>query len=155
MKGNPQLIECLNSLLADELTAINQYIVHSEMCANWGYEKLHARFEKRAIDEMKHAEKLIARILFLEGIPVVSNLKPIYIGSDVIKQLENDHAAEEEAIAAYNAAINLAGSVNDFATREILEHILNDEDEHIDKIEELQDQISHMTLPIFLTTQVG
>lgn len=155
MKGNSQLIETLNSLLADELSAINQYIVHSEMCANWGYEKLHSRFEKRAIDEMKHAEKLIARILFLEGIPIVSNLNPIHIGSDVVKQLENDHIAEEGAIAAYNAAIKLAGEVNDFATRELLEDILKDEDDHIDKIEELQDQVSHMTLPIFLTTQVG
>jgi bacterioferritin len=155
MKGNPKLIEALNSLLADELSAINQYIVHSEMCANWGYEKLHARFEKRAIDEMKHAEKLIARILFLEGMPIVSNLKPIHIGSDIEKQLEYDRLAEQGAIEAYNAAIKLAGDVNDFATREILEHILNDEDEHIDKIEELQDQIGHMTLPIFLTTQVG
>ena len=155
MKGNPQLIEALNSLLADELGAINQYIVHSEMCANWGYEKLHKRFEKRAIDEMKHAEKLIARILFLEGMPIVSKLAPIHIGSDIVKQLEYDRLAEEGAIAAYNKAIKLAGDVNDFATREILEDILNDEDVHIDKIEELQDQISHMTLPIFLTTQVG
>lgn len=155
MKGNPKLIETLNALLADELTAINQYIVHSEMCANWGYDKLHARFEKRAIDEMKHAEKLIARILFLEGTPVVSQLNPIHIGSDVAKQLENDHAAERGAIAAYNAAIQLAGEVGDFATRELLEEILQDEDDHIDKIEEQQDQISHMTLPIFLTTQVG
>lgn len=154
MKGHPKLIETLNALLADELSAINQYIVHSEMCANWGYEKLHARFEKRAIDEMRHAEKLIARILFLEGIPVVSNLNPIHIGKDVALQLENDHAAESGAIEAYNSAIKLAGEVNDFATREILEHILNDEDAHIDKIEELQDQISHMTLPLFLTTQV-
>lgn len=155
MKGNEKLIEALNGLLADELSAINQYIVHSEMCANWGYEKLHGRFEKRAIDEMKHAEKLIARILFLEGTPIVSNLNPIYIGSDVAKQLANDHTAEEGAIEAYNAAIKLAGEVNDFATREILEDILNDEDAHIDKIEELQDQIQHMTLPLFLSTQVG
>ncbi len=154
MKGNPKLIETLNSLLADELTAINQYIVHSEMCANWGYSKLHDQFEKRAIGEMKHAEMLIARILFLEGIPIVSKLKDIHIGADIPKQLANDHAAEEGAIAAYNAAIKLAGEVNDYATREILEHILQDEDEHIDKIEELQDQVGHMTLPIFLTTQV-
>ncbi|WP_346353217.1 bacterioferritin [Azotosporobacter soli] len=155
MKGNPKLIEALNALLADELSAINQYIVHSEMCANWGYEKLHSTFERRAIEEMKHAEILIARILFLEGLPVVSKLNPIHIGSDVTKQLEKDHAAEEGAIAAYNAAIRLAGDVNDFATREILEHILSDEDRHIDGIEELQDQIGHMTLPIFLTTQVA
>jgi bacterioferritin len=155
VKGNPKLIETLNSLLADELTAINQYMVHSEMAANWGYGKLHEHFEKRAIVEMKHAEKLIGRILFLEGIPTVSNLKKITIGSDVAKQLDYDHAAEEGAIKAYNAGIRLAGDVEDFATREILEHILNDEDGHIDGIEELQDQIAHMTLPIFLTTQVG
>jgi bacterioferritin len=154
MKGNPKLIETLNSLLADELTAINQYMVHSEMCANWGYEKLHKKIEKRAIVEMKHAEKLIGRILFLEGLPVVSNLKEMHIGSEIPKQLANDHAAEEGAIAAYNAAIQQAGELKDFATREILEHILNDEDQHIDEIEELQDQISHMTLPVFLTTQV-
>ena len=154
MKGNPKLIEALNSLLSDELSAINQYIVHSEMCANWGYEKLHAKFEKRAIDEMKHAEKLIARILFLEGTPIVSQLKPIHIGSDVAKQLECDRVAEEGAIAAYNAAIVLAGEVKDYATREILEHILNDEDAHIDAIEENQDQIGHMTLGIYLTTKV-
>ncbi|HUI44549.1 MAG TPA: bacterioferritin [Nitrospirota bacterium] len=154
MKGNQKLIETLNSLLADELTAINQYMVHSEICANWGYEKLHKLIEKRAIVEMKHAEKLIGRILFLEGLPIVSKLKEIRIGSDIPKQLTNDHAAEEGAIAAYNAAIKLAGEVTDFATREVLEHILTDEDQHIDEIEELQDQISHMTLPVFLTTQV-
>jgi bacterioferritin len=154
MKGNPKLIETLNSLLADELTAINQYMVHSEICANWGYGKLHEHFEKRAIAEMKHAEKLIGRILFLEGIPTVTNLKKISIGGEIPKQLEYDHAAEEGAIKAYNAGIQLAGEVGDFATREVLEHILNDEDEHIDGIEALQDQISHMTLPIFLTTQV-
>jgi bacterioferritin len=155
VKGNPKLIETLNSLLADELTAINQYMVHSEMAANWGYEKLHEHFEKRAITEMKHAEKLIGRILFLEGSPTVSNLKKISIGSDVPKQLENDHAAEEGAIRAYSAGIQLAGEVSDFATREVLERILSDEDDHINGIEELQDQISHMTLQIFLTTQVG
>ncbi len=154
MKGDPKLIETLNSLLADELTAINQYMVHSEMCDNWGYEKLHKHFEKRAIDEMKHAEKLIGRILFLEGIPIVTNLKKILIGADVPKQLEYDHKAEEEAIKAYNDAIVLAGEVKDFATREVLESILKDEDMHIDQIEELQDQINQMSIQIFLTTQV-
>lgn len=154
MKGNPRLIETLNALLADELSAINQYMVHSEMAANWGYDKLHQYFEKRSIDEMKHAEILIGRILFLEGLPIVSKLNPIHIGSDVPKQLDSDHKAEEGAIEAYNAAIKLAGEVNDFATREVLEHILNDEDRHIDQIEELQDQIGHMTLPLFLTTQL-
>jgi len=154
MKGNEKLIDVLNSLLADELTAINQYMVHSEMCANWGYDKLHKRIEARAITEMKHAETLISRILFLEGTPVVSHLREINIGSDVEKQLARDRAAEIGAVQAYNAAIVLAGEVRDFATREILEEILSDEDEHVDEIEEMQDQIGHMTLPIFLTTQV-
>ncbi|MBF0205576.1 MAG: bacterioferritin [Oligoflexia bacterium] len=154
MKGNEKLIESLNSLLADELTAINQYMVHSEMAANWGYQKLHHHFEKRAVDEMKHAEKLIARILFLEGLPVVSNLRKIHIGSDVPKQITNDHAAEKDAIVAYNNAIKLAGDVGDFATREILEEILKDEDRHLDDIEALQDQISQMSVQIFLSTQL-
>ena len=154
MKGNAKLLEALNSLLADELTAINQYMVHSEMNANWGYQKLHKHFEKRAIDEMKHSEKLIGRIVFLEGTPVVSELRKINIGAEVPKMLANDHAAESDAIKSYNAGIKLAGDVADFATREILEGILNDEDRHIDGIEELRDQVAQMTLPIFLTTQV-
>ncbi len=155
MKGDPKLIKVLNSLLADELTAINQYMVHSEMCDGWGYEKLHKVIEKRAIDEMKHAEKLIGRILFLEGLPIVSELKPLFIGSDVPKMYVFDHKAEEGAIKAYNDAIVLAGNVKDFATRDLLQTILNDEDAHLDEIEEVQDQIKQMSLQIFLTTQVG
>jgi bacterioferritin len=154
MKGNDKLLASLNSLLADELTAINQYMVHSEMCDSWGYEKLHKHFEKRAIDEMKHAEKLIGRILFLEGIPIVSELKKIHIGDVVPKQLANDLAAENDAIKAYNEAIVLAGEVRDHATRDILQSILNDEDRHLDEIEELRDQIDQMTLGVFLVTQV-
>ena len=155
MKGNPKLIDMLNFLLADELTAINQYIVHAEMCEDWGYGKLHKSFEKRAIDEMKHAEKLIGRILFLEGIPIVSELNRIHIGAEVPQQVENDRVAEAGAIRAYNEAIVLAGELLDYATRDVLVQILNDEDRHMDEIEELQDQIEQMTLPIFLTTQVG
>ncbi|MFH1880583.1 MAG: bacterioferritin [Bacillota bacterium] len=155
MKGDPKLIVTLNQLLADELTAINQYMVHAEMCEAWGYGKLHGKLQKRAIDEMKHAEKLIARILFLEGLPIVSSLNKIHIGSDIPKQAANDRVAEADAIKAYNDAIVLAGELRDYATRELLEKILSDEDRHIDEIEELQDQIGQMTLPIFLTTQVG
>ena len=154
MKGDKRLIEALNGLLADELTAINQYMVHSEMCDDWGYEKLHKHFEKRAIDEMKHAEKLIGRILFLEGLPTVSVLNKINIGSGVDKQLANDRAAEDGAIKAYNEAIALAGEVRDSATRDFLQGILNDEDAHMDGIESLQAQIEQMTLQTFLTTQV-
>jgi bacterioferritin len=154
MQGNPKLIETLNALLADELAAINQYIVHAEMCEDWGYGKLHKGFEKRAIDEMKHAEKLIGRILFLGGTPIVSELSNIHIGKDVPKQVEYDRAAEEGAIKAYNDAIVLAGEVRDHATRDLLMQILNDEDRHMDELEELLDQIEQMTLPMFLTTQV-
>ncbi len=155
MKGNAKLMETLDSLLADELTAINQYMVHSEMCENWGYTKLHKHFEERAITEMKHAETLIGRILFLEGKPTVSKLREMSIGADVPKQLASDLRLEMGAIKAYNDAIKLAGEVGDFATREVLEKILQDEDGHVDGIEELQDQIDQMTLPIFLTTKVG
>ncbi len=155
MQSNQQLIDTLNALLADELTAINQYIVHAEMCEDWGYGKLHKIFEKRAIDEMKHAEKLIGRILFLEGIPIVTELNKIHIGADVPKQVENDRVAEMGAIKGYNDAIALAGELRDYATRDILVQILNDEDKHMDEIEELQGQIEQMTLPIFLLGQLG
>ena len=154
MKGNQKLIETLNALLADELAAINQYIVHAEMCEDWGYGKLHEGFEKRSIEEMKHAEKLIGRILFLGGTPIVSDLSNIHIGKDVPTQVEYDRAAEERAIKAYNDAIALAGEVRDHATRDILIQILNDEDRHMDELEELLDQIEQMTLPIYLTSQV-
>jgi len=153
MKGDPKIIKSLNSLLADELTAISQYMVHAEMCDNWGYGKLNESIEKRAIDEMKHAEKLIGRILFLEGIPIVSNLTDFHIGSDVPKMFTNDNAAETGAIKAYNDAIALCGEKKDFATREILEKILQDEDRHIDEIEEVQDQIQQMGVQIFLSVQ--
>ena len=154
MKGDPKLLQTLNSLLADELTAINQYMVHSEMAEAWGYKKLHEAFEKRAIDEMKHAETLIGRILFLEGSPTVSKLNKMMIGADVPKQLAGDRGLEMGAVKAYNEAIILAGEVKDFATRQILEKILADEDRHIDQIEEMQDQIQQMSLQIFLSTQV-
>lgn len=154
MKGDPKLIEVLNSLLSDELTAISQYMVHSEMCDNWGYDKLHKMIEKRAVTEMKHAEKLIGRILFLDGIPIVSNLKMIHIGADVPKMFGNDHEAEVGAVKSYNAGVVIAGDVKDFATREVLEQILKDEDGHVDEIEAVQDQISQMGLQIFLSIQV-
>jgi bacterioferritin len=154
MKGDKKLIDVLNSLLADELTAISQYMVHSEMCDNWGYDKLHKTIEKRAVDEMKHAEKLIGRILFLEGLPIVSDLKKMHIGAEIPKMFGNDHESESGAVKSYNAAIKLAGDVKDFATREVLETILKDEDAHIDGIEMTLDQIRQMGLPVFLTTQV-
>ncbi|MDD4924178.1 MAG: bacterioferritin [Dehalococcoidales bacterium] len=154
MKGSTKVITVLNSLLADELTAVNQYMVHAEMCENWGYDKLGDVIQKRAIEEMKHAEKLIARILFLEGVPVVNNLKGIYIGSDVPKMFSNDHKAEEDAIKAYNEAIVVCAEAMDYATRELLQTILQDEDSHIDNIEEVQDGINQLGVQIFLSAQL-
>ena len=153
MKGNEKLIKKLDDLLADELTAINQYMVHSEMCANWGYDLLHKTVEKRAIQEMKHAEKLIARILFLDGKPTVSKLNSVHIGQDVPKQVESDLAAENQAVQSYNEAIHLANEVGDAATKALLESILQDEDAHVDWLEEQLDQIAQMGTGIYLSTQ--
>jgi len=154
VKGNASIIEKLNDLLSDELTAINQYMVHSEMCDNWGYERLHKVVEKRAIDEMKHAEKLIQRILFLDGRPIVSNLKKINIGPEVEIQHQNDWNAENDAIKSYNDGIRLAVEIGDNGTREILESILREEESHIDWIEAQLDQIKQMGTPNYLVEQI-
>ncbi len=155
MKGNDRIIGQLNELLADELSAINQYMVQSEMCANWGYEKLHKAIEKRAIEEMKHAEKLIGRILFLEGAPIVSKLNPIHIGNDVATQHKNNWKAEAGAVKAYNEEIRLSVEVGDNGTRELLEGILRDEENHIDWLEAQLDQIKQMGIQNYLVEQVG
>ena len=153
MKGDNKVIETLNPLLARELTVVNQYMVHAEICDNWGYNKLHDAIQKRAVVEMKHAEKLIGRIVFLEGIPVVSELEKLHIGGDIPQMFANDHEAEIDASNRYNAAIVVCGDAKDFVTRELLENILNEEDEHIDSIEKVQDQIQQIGLPQFLSTQ--
>jgi bacterioferritin len=154
MKGNEKVIEHLNLRLAEELTAINQYIVHSEMCANWGYERLHKMIEKRAISEMKHAEKLIARILFLDGRPIVSELNKIHIGAEVPKMHSNDLNAEEVAVRGYNESIRLTLDVGDNGTRELLEEILKDEEYHIDEIEAQLEQIKQMGPQNYLVEQL-
>ncbi len=155
MKGNAKTIATLNELLSEELTAINQYMVHSEMAENWGLGKLKKLVRARAMSEMKHAEILIERILFLEGAPVVSNLKKISIGSDVPTQLKNDLALEMDAIESYNRAIAELGAAGDNATREMLVKILQDEDRDVDAIEERLDQIEQMGLQNFLALQAG
>ncbi|KAF0108210.1 MAG: bacterioferritin [Chloroflexi bacterium] len=154
MKGNEKVIQVLNESLADELTAVNQYMVHAQMCANWGYKGLSDKIEKRAIEEMKHAETHIDRILFLEGMPIVSELKKITIGADVLAQLKNDHAAEEGAIKSYNAAIKICTEMADNGTREILEDILGDEEAHIDWLEAQMDQIAQMGIQNYLVEQL-
>ena len=154
MKGNDKIIEALNAQLADELTAINQYMVHSEMCDNWGYKKLHKAVEARAITEMKHAEKLIGRIIFLEGAPVVSRLKKIQIGQDVAAQINFDWEAEDGAVKTYNEAVRLAAELGDNGSRELFESILKDEEDHIDWIEAQKDQIKQMGIQNYLVEQV-
>jgi bacterioferritin len=155
MKGNEKIIALLNELLADELTAISQYMVHSEMCANWGYHKLHEATEKRAIEEMKHAEKLIGRLLFLEGQPVVSQLNKMSIGATVEAQLKNDLAAEADAIKAYNDGIRLCLDLGDNGSRELIEDNLEDEEEHLDWLEAQLDQINQMGLQNYLLGQLS
>jgi bacterioferritin len=154
MKGDAKIIDQLNARLSEELAAISQYMVHSEMDADWGYAKLHGTVEKRAIDEMKHAEKLIGRILFLEGRPVVSNLAKIVIGEDVPKQIQHDRDGEAAAIKAYNDTIRLAAETGDNGTKELLDSILQDEEAHIDLLESQAGQIEQMGLANFLESQL-
>ena len=153
MKGNEKVLAVLNDLLADELTAISQYMVHSEMCANWGYDNLHGAIEKQAIDEMRHAEQLIGRILFLEGTPVVSRLNPMKIGSGVADMVSYDQDAELGAIRAYNKAIALARESADQATADMLTGILKMEEGHIDWAEIQRSQIEQMGLENYLANQ--
>ncbi len=155
MKGNDKIIAVLNDLLADELTAISQYIVHSEMCANWGYERLHDAVEKRAIQEMGHAEKLIERILFFEGQPIVSRLNPMHIGAEVEAQLRNDLDAELGAVKAYNGGVRLTTELGDNGTRALMESILGDEEEHVDWLEAQLDQIAQMGIQDYLGHQIS
>jgi bacterioferritin len=155
MKGDPKVIKVLNDLLAEELTAINQYMVHSEMCDNWGYEKLHKAIEKQAFDEMHHAEWLIQRILFLEGSPTVSKLNKMAIGKTVKDMVLNDYQAEVDAVKAYNAAIQTAVSCHDNGTRDLLTKILKDEERHVDWAEVQRDQIEQMGLANYLQNQVA
>lgn len=155
MKGNPRVIEKLNVLLADELTAISQYMVQAEMCANWGYKHLAETIEKRAMDEMKHAEKHIERIIFLEEKPIVSELNKMHIGDGVESFHKNDWDAENNAIQAYNEGIKLATELSDNGTREMLESILKDEEDHIDWIEAQFDQIKQMGIQVYLSEQIS
>jgi bacterioferritin len=154
MKGDSKVIADLNFILKDELTAVSQYIVHSEMCANWGYKKLSTFMKMRAIAEMKHAEAIIERIIFLEGIPELSNLNTLHIGKDVLSMHENDHDAEEGAIETYNDAIATAVGCSDNGTRKLLESHLSDEENHINVIEEHLAQIEQMGLENYLVEQI-
>ena len=153
MKGNQKLVTTLNQLLADELTAISQYMVHSEMCENWGYSKLHMAIRKQAMDEMKHAEWLIERIIFLDGAPTVSKLNAIKIGKTVMEMISNDNGDELDAVRAYNEAINLARGVDDQGTVDLLTKILKMEEGHVDWAEMQRTQIDQMGMENYLVNQ--
>ena len=155
MKGNPDLLVSLNSLLADELTAVNQYMVHAEICENWGYYKLQKSIEKQAFDEMHHAEWLIHRILFLEGMPIVSKLNKITIGKTVPDMIKNDHEVELTALQSYNEAVALARNIKDQASVDLLSKILKMEESHIDWAEAQEDQIAQMGIQNYLTNQLS
>ncbi|MCL6475207.1 MAG: bacterioferritin [Firmicutes bacterium] len=152
MKGNPEILKVLNELLSDELTAIHQYMVEAEMCENWGYDKLHAAFQKIALDEMHHAEWLIQRLLFLEGHPTIK-LGELLIGNTVPDMVNGVITSEGEAVQAYNKAIALAHQVADQGTVDLLIRILNMEEGHIDWAEAQRDQIEHMGLANYLSMQ--
>jgi bacterioferritin len=153
MKGNTKLLTVLNSLLADELTVINQYMVQSEMCANWGYGKLHMAIRKQAMDEMLHAEWLIERIIFFEGSPTVSKLNPMKIGKTVSEIISNDDKAELKVVGEYNDAIKLAREVDDQGTVDLLTKILKMEEGHVDWAEIQRSQIEQMGMENYLVNQ--
>ena len=135
MKGKPEVLEALGEMLKEELGAISQYFVHSEMCENWGYGRLSDLIKKQAIGEMKHAEVLIERILFLEGLPNMADLPKLNIGKEVKQQLQNDLDLELSAVAAYNNAIVACRKAGDGGTEELFKVILKDEEGHVDFLE--------------------
>lgn len=153
MKGDPKVIDALNEALKEEMTAINQYFLHSEMCENWGYKKLSGLIKKQSIDEMKHAEELIERILFFDGRPNMASTLPINIGKIVPEMIENDLKLEIGAVAMYNRLVKVAAEANDQGTVELLKKLLQDEEGHVDSLEEQAGKIKDMGLQVYLSVQ--
>lgn len=154
MKGNAKLIEALNEVLTAELTGINQYFIHAKMCENWGYHRLEGASRKEATDEMKHADEVIERILFLEGVPNMQRLGKVNVGETVPEQLKLDHALEIEAVTRLNKAIELATEVHDNGTRELLEDILTSEEEHVNWLEAQLELIKQVGEQNYLSEQM-
>ncbi len=154
MKGDKKIIEILNDVLTSELTAINQYFVHAEMCDNWGYDRLHHEIRSHSIGEMKHAEELIERILFLEGVPNVQRLGKINIGETVPEQFKVDLALEMDAVKRLNDGIETCRVAEDNNSRHLLEEILEDEEEHIDWIEAQLAQLEQVGAANYLAQQI-
>jgi bacterioferritin len=155
MQGNPEVIDALNRALTIELTAINQYFCQAKMCQNWGFERLGKKHYHESLGEMKHAEMLIERILFLEGVPEIARYDVIRVGTDVKEQFENDLKLELSGVAAYNQTIDLCIRVKDNGTREVLEPILAESEEHVDWLETQLHLIGQVGLQNYLQAQMG
>jgi bacterioferritin len=155
MKGDSRIIDALNNALTIELTAINQYFVQAKMCRNWGFQRLAAKHYEESIGEMKHAEKLIDRIIFLEGVPEIARYDVIRVGTDVKEQLENDLALETRGVQTYNEAITLAVQIKDNGSRELMNEILVDSEEHVDWLEAQLNLIATVGLEHYLAEQIS
>jgi len=154
MKGNAEVIEKLNEVLTSELTAINQYFIHHKMCENWGYSKLSKKKYDESIDEMKHADRVIERILFLDGIPNMQRLSPVRVGEDPVEQHRLDLELEIEAVKRLNQAIALCRDKADNGTRELLEDILTEEEGGIDWLEAQLHQVEQVGVENYLAEQI-
>ncbi len=154
MKGKSEVLGVLAEMLKEELGAVSQYFLHSEMCENWGYKRLSELIKKQSIGEMKHAEKLMERILFLEGMPKMDELPKLTIGKNVKQQLENDLALEKGAVVAYNRAVEVCRKAGDNASADFLKEILKDEEEHVDHLETELGLIEQLGLQNYLAQQL-
>src|SRR5215469_12471900 len=155
MKGKPAVLEALSQMLKEELGAISQYFLHAEMCENWGYKRLSELIKKQSIGEMKHAEILIERILFLEGVPNMGDLPKLNIGKDVKQQIQNDLDLELSAVAEYNEAVAACQKAGDNATADLLKEVLKDEEDHVDFLETQLGLIKDLGLENYLVEQMG
>jgi bacterioferritin len=155
MKGKPEVIAVLSEMLTEELAAINQYMLHAEMQDNWGYPKLGKQTKMQSMGEMKHAEKLMERILFLEGMPNMENTAKLRIGKDIKQQIEFDLALEKGAVADYNKAVETCRKASDNASAEFLLVILKDEEQHVDQLETQLELIAQLGLENYLAQQMG
>ena len=155
MQGKQVVIDALNAGLTIELTAINQYFVQSKMCRNWGLNKLADKHYVESIGEMKHAEKLIDRIIFLEGVPEIARYDVIRVGTTVQEQLDNDLVLETKGVHAYNAAVQVCLDAQDSGSRELLASILVESEEHVDWLESQIDLISKIGIQLYMAQQMG
>jgi bacterioferritin len=155
MKGDPQVLDALNEILTAELTAINQYFIHSRMCSNWGYKKLADKKREESIEEMRDAQAIIDRLLYLEGVPNMQRLSPVRVGEDAVEQHKLDLQLEKEAVVRLNKAIALCSDKGDGGTREMLEHILKGEEESVDWLETQLHVISEIGKELYLAEQLG